>query len=123
MNNNVNKRTSSIARGINTAFWFNKLKAFFTLDILIILSSFGLFCYSSYKSIPEDEMIRRFTISGENYNNVVLNLFTENAQYDFPMREYIYFVGIILIAVIAYQLLNLLGSFPILPESAENSNL
>ncbi|WP_248404034.1 hypothetical protein [Butyrivibrio fibrisolvens] len=40
---NINKRTSSIARGINTAFWFNKLKAFFTVDILIVLVSFGLF--------------------------------------------------------------------------------
>ncbi len=109
--NNVSKRTSSIARGINIAFWFNKLKAFFTVDLLILLVSFGLFVYNGFRTIPEDEAIRRFTISGETYYNAVLNLFTDNAQYSFPMRDYIFFAGIILAAVIAYQILNLLFSF------------
>ncbi len=109
--NNVNKRTSSIARGINIAFWFNKLKAFFTLDLLILLVSFGVFCYNSFQTVPENEAVRSFTISGENYNNVVLNFFTDSSQYSFPMREYIYFTGIILSVAVAYQLLNLLMSF------------
>ena len=109
--NNVNKRTSSIARGINIAFWFNKLKAFFTLDLLILLVSFGMFCYNSFQTVPENEAVRSFTISGDNYNNVVLNFFTDSSQYSFPMREYIYFTGIILSVAVAYQLLNLLMSF------------
>ncbi len=109
--NNAKNRATSIARGINTAFWFNKLKAFFTLDLLILMVSFGLFCYNSYLSVPEDEVIRRFSISGEKLNNVVLNYFTDNSQYNFPMRDYILFIGIILSAAIAYQLLNLLASF------------
>ena len=109
--NNVNKRTSSIARGINIAFWFNKLKAFFTLDLLILLVSFGVFCYNSFQTVPENEAVRSFTISGDNYNNVVLNFFTDSSQYSFPMREYIYFTGIILSVAVAYQLLNLLMSF------------
>ena len=108
--NTVSKRTSSIARRINTAFWFNKLKAFLFLDLLIFWVSFGLFCYKSYLTVPEDETIRRFSLSGENYNNVVLHYFTDNSHYDFQMREYIYFMGIILIAAMAYQLLNLLWS-------------
>ena len=110
MNNNISKRTSSIARGINTAFWFNKLKAFFTLDLLILLVSFGLFGYNSFKTIPEDEYVRSFTISGESYRDVVLNLFTDIGTYSFPMKEYVYFTGVVLTAVIAYQLLNLLFS-------------
>ncbi len=109
--NNVNKRTSSIARGINIAFWFNKLKAFFTLDLLILLVSFGMFCYNSFQTVPENEAVRSFTISGENYNNVVLNFFTDSSKYSFPMREYIYFTGIILSVAVVYQLLNLLMSF------------
>ena len=111
MNNNVSKRTSSIARGINTAFWFNKLKAFFTLDILILLSSFGLFGYNSFLTIPEEEYVRSFTITGKSYTDVVLNLFTDNNLYSFPMHDYVYFTGIVLTVVIAYQLLNLLFSF------------
>ncbi len=109
--NNVSKRTSSIARRINTAFWFNKLKAFFIVDLLIILASFGLFSYNSFQTIPEDEYIRSFSITGDSYTNVVLNFFTDSSSYSFPMREYVYFTGIILIAVITYQLLNLLFSF------------
>jgi signal transduction histidine kinase len=111
MNNNVSNRTSSIARGINTAFWFNKLKAFFTLDLLILMVSFGLFVYNSFQTISEDEIVKSFSITGESYENVVLNLFTDISQYSFPMRDYVYFTGIILIVVIAYQLLNLLMSF------------
>ncbi|MBQ6407748.1 MAG: sensor histidine kinase [Butyrivibrio sp.] len=110
MNNNISKRTSSIARGINTAFWFNKLKAFFTLDLLILLVSLGLFGYKSYQSIPENEIVRSFSITGDNYSNVVLNLFSESSLYSFPMGEYIFFMGIVLIAVVSYQLLNLLFS-------------
>ncbi len=110
MNNNISKRTSSIARGINTAFWFNKLKAFFTLDLLIILVSFGLFGYKSYQSIPENETVRSFSLTGNNYSDVVLNLFSDSSLYSFPMGEYIFFVGIVLIAVVSYQLLNLLFS-------------
>ncbi len=109
--NNVTQRTSSIARGINTAFWFNKLKAFFTLDMLTVLVSSGLFFYSSYQSIPEGEIVRRFSISGESYQNAVLNYFTDSAQYDFPMHDFIFFMGMILTVAIAYQLLNLLFSF------------
>ena len=109
--NNVSKRTSSIARRINTAFWFNKLKAFFIVDLLIILASFGLFSYNSFQTIPEDEYIRSFSMTGDSYTNVVLNFFTDSSSYSFPMREYVYFTGIVLIAVIAYQLLNLLFSF------------
>ncbi|WP_029233186.1 sensor histidine kinase [Butyrivibrio sp. VCB2006] len=109
--NNVSKRTSSIARGINTAFWFNKLKAFFTVDLLIVLASFGLFGYNSFQTLPEGESVRSFSITGDSYKNVVLNFFTDNSSYSFPMREYVYFTGIILIAVAAYQLLNLLFSF------------
>ena len=110
MNNNISKRTSSIARGINTAFWFNKLKAFFTLDLLIILVSFGLFGYRSYQSIPENETVRSFSLTGNNYSDVVLNLFSDSSLYSFPMGEYIFFMGIVLIAVVSYQLLNLLFS-------------
>ena len=109
--NNVSKRTSSIARGINTAFWFNKLKAFFTVDLLILLVSFGLFGYKSFLTVPEDESIRRFSITGDSYTNVVLHYFTDSSQYSFPMGEYVIFIGIILITVAAYQLLNLLFSF------------
>ncbi len=109
--NNITKRTSSIARGINLSFWLNKLSAFFTVDLLILLVSFGLFGYSSFQSVPADEMVRRFSISGESKSDVVLNFITDNSQYSFSMREYIYFIGIILAAVIAYQLLNLLFSF------------
>jgi signal transduction histidine kinase len=109
--NNERNRATSIARGINTAFWFNKLRAFFTLDILILTVSFGLFCYNSYLSVPEDEVIRRFLISGDKISNVVLNYYTDSSEYNFPMRDYILFIGIILAAVIAYQLLNLLASF------------
>ena len=110
MNNNVSKRTSSIARGINTAFWFNKLKAFFTLDLLILLVSFGLFGYNSFKIIPGDEYVRSFSITGESYRDVVLNLFTDINSYSFPMSEYVYFTGIIMTSAVAYQLLNLLFS-------------
>ena len=110
MNNNINKRTSSIARGINTAFWFNKLKAFLTLDLLIVLASFGLFGYKSYQTIPEGEIVRSFSITGESYSNVVLNLITDSSLYNFPMGEYVVFTGIVLISVVAYQLLNLLFS-------------
>ena len=109
--NNVSNRTSSIARGINTAFWFNKLKAFFTVDLLILTVSFGVFGYNSYKSIPKEETVTKFTLSGEGYKNMVLNLFTDAGSYSFPMQQYIQFIGIILAAIIAYQLLNLLGSF------------
>ncbi|MBO4457090.1 MAG: HAMP domain-containing histidine kinase [Butyrivibrio sp.] len=109
--NNVSNRTSSIARGINTAFWFNKLKAFFTVDLLILTVSFGVFGYNSCKSIPEEETVTKFTLSGEGYKNMVLNLFTDAGSYSFPMQQYIQFIGIILAAIIAYQLLNLLGSF------------
>ena len=111
MNNNISKRTSSIARRINTAFWFNKLKAFFTLDVLILASSFGLFSYNSFLTIPKDEYVRRFSITGESYTDVVLNLFTDSSRYSFAMGEYVYFTGIVLTVVIAYQLLNLLFSF------------
>ena len=108
--NNVSKRASSIARGINTAFWFNKLKAFFTVDILIFMASFGLFGYNSFKTIPEEEYVRSFTITGESYRDVVLNLFTDINAYSFPMVDYVNFTGLILTTVIAYQLLNLLFS-------------
>ena len=94
--NNVTKRTSSIARGINTAFWFNKLRAFFTIDFLILFASFGLFCYSSLETIPEKEAVRRFSLTGEDYKSVVLNFFTDSEQYSFPMRDYVFFIGIIL---------------------------
>ena len=110
MNNDISKRTSSIARGINTAFWFNKLKAFFTIDLLILLVSFGLFGYRSFLTIPEDEIVRRFSITGESYQSVVLNFFTDNALYDFPMGDYIFFMGVVLTSAVAYQLLNLLFS-------------
>lgn len=109
--NNISKRTSSIARGINTAFWFNKLKAFFTSDILIVGASFGLFGYNSYQTIPEGEIVRSFAIAGDTYTNAVLNYFTDSSQYTFPMRDHIYLTGVILVAVVAYQLLNLLFSF------------
>ncbi len=109
--NNVSKRTSSIARGINLSFWFNKLKAFFTVDLLIVLVSFGLFGYNSFRTIPSDEPIRSFSITGEDYLSIDLNFFTDSSQYSFPMRDYVYFIGIIMMAVIAYQLLNLLFSF------------
>ena len=109
--NNVSKNTSSIARGINIAFWFNKLKAFFTVDLLILMVSFGLFGYNSFLTIPEDEMVKRFSITGDSYLSVVLNLFTDSTQYSFPMREYVLFIGIIMITVMAYQVLNLLFSF------------
>ncbi|SFC49184.1 sensor histidine kinase [Butyrivibrio sp. YAB3001] len=109
--NNVSKRTSSIARRINTAFWFNKLKAFFTVDLLIVFASFGLFGYNSFQTLPEHESVRSFSITGDSYTNVVLNFFTDSSAYSFPMREYVYFTGIILIAVGGYQLLNLLFSF------------
>ncbi len=109
--NNVSKRTSSIARGINLSFWFNKLKAFFTVDLLIVLVSFGLFGYNSFRTIPSDEPIRSFSITGEDYLSIDLNFFTDSSQYSFPMRDYVYFIGIIMMAVIVYQLLNLLFSF------------
>jgi signal transduction histidine kinase len=109
--NNVSKRTTSIARGINTAFWFNKLKAFFAVDLLIVLASFGLFSYNSLQTIPEDEYVRSFSLTGDSYTNVVFNLFTDIKSYSFPMAEYVYFTGIILTTVVAYQLLNLLFSF------------
>ncbi|MBQ3798429.1 MAG: sensor histidine kinase [Butyrivibrio sp.] len=109
--NNVTKRTSSIARGINTAFWFNKLKAFFTLDLLIILASLGLFGYNSYLTIPESEIIKSFSITGESYKNAVLNYFTDSSQYIFPMGDLIFFLRIILTVTVTYQLLNLLFSF------------
>ena len=108
---NVNKRTSSIARGINASFWFSKLSAFFTVDLLIFLVSLGLFGYRSWKAIPEDEVVRRFSLTGQSYKDVMLNYFTDSSQYSFPMSEYIIFVGIILIAVIAYQWLDLMMSF------------
>ena len=108
---NISKRASSIARGINRAFWFNKLKAFFTVDFLIILVSFGLFCYKCYQSIPTDEYVRRFDITGESFDTIILKYVTDSSQYSFPMREYVYFIGIILAAILAYQFLNLLGSF------------
>ncbi len=109
--NNVSKRTSSIARGINTAFWFNKLKAFFTVDLLIVLASFGLFGYNSFQTLPEGESVRSFSITGDSYTNVVLNFFTDSKGYSFPMTQYVYFTGIILIAVGGYQFLNLIFSF------------
>lgn len=109
--NNISKRTSSIARGISTAFWFNKLKAFFTIDFLIASVSLGLFCYRSFQTIPENEAVRRFSLSGQSYKDVVLNFFTDNSQYSFPMHDYIYFIGIVLTAAVTYQLLNLLLSF------------
>ncbi len=108
--NSVNKRTSSIARRINTAFWFDKLKAFFTLDLLILLSSFGLFAYTCYQTIPKDEIYQSFSLTGEDINTVVLNLFTDKAAHSFPMRDYIFFTGIVLIAVVVYQNLNLFFS-------------
>ncbi len=108
---NINKRTSSIARGINTAFWFNKLKAFFTVDILIVLVSFGLFCYKSYLTIPTDEYVRRFDLTGQSIDRIVLELYTDITLYSFPMGEYIYFIGIIMGVIGVYQVLNLLGSF------------
>ena len=107
---NINKRTSSIARGINTAFWFNKLKAFLFVDILMVVVSFGLFCYKSYQSIPVDEYIRRFDITGQGYDSLVLYFYTDTTKYSFPMSEFVYFMGIILISVGVYQLLSLLGS-------------
>ena len=110
MNNYISKRTSSIARGINASFWFSKLSAFFMLDLLIFWVSFGLFGYSSWKSIPEEEVVMRFSITGQSYKDVVLNLFTDISKYSFPMNQYIIFIGIILAVVIAYQLLNLLFS-------------
>lgn len=108
---NINKRTSSIARGINTAFWFNKLKAFFTVDILIVLVSFGLFCYKSYLTIPTDEYVRRFDLTGQSIDRIVLELYTDITLYSFPMGEYIYFIGIIMGVIGVYQALNLFGSF------------
>ena len=108
---NINKRTSSIARGINTAFWFNKLKAFFTVDILIVLVSFGLFCYKSYLTIPTDEYVRRFDLTGQSIDRIVLELYTDITLYSFPMGEYIYFIGIIMGVIGVYQVLNLFGSF------------
>ena len=108
--NSVNKRTSSIARRINTAFWFDKLKAFFTLDLLILLSSFGLFAYTCYQTIPKNEIYESFSLTGEDINTVVLNLFTDKAAHSFPMRDYIFFTGIVLIAVVVYQNLNLFFS-------------
>ncbi len=109
--NNVSKRTSSIARGINLAFWFNKLKAFFTVDLLILLVSFGLFGYNSFSTIPADEPVKSFSITGDDYLSIDLNFFTDSSKYSFPMREYVLFIGMIMMAVIAYQLLNLLFSF------------
>ena len=88
MNNNINKRASSIARGINRAFWFNKLKAFFAVDVLIIAVSFGLFCYKSFLTIPSDEYVRSFTLTGQSYDNIVLHYFTDTSQYNFPMHEH-----------------------------------
>ena len=108
--NSVNKRTSSIARRINTAFWFDKLKDFFTLDLLILLSSFGFFAYTCYQTIPKEEIYESFSLTGEDINTVVLNLFTDKAAHSFPMRDYIFFTGIILIAVVLYQNLNLFFS-------------
>lgn len=108
---NINKRTSSIARRINSAFWFNKLKAFFTVDILIILVAFGVFCYKSFLTVPSDEYITRFDITGEGYDNLVLMLITDEKKYNFPMQDLVYLIGAVLIAVCAYQLLNLMGSF------------
>ncbi|WP_027216387.1 sensor histidine kinase [Butyrivibrio fibrisolvens] len=108
---NINKRTSSIARGINTAFWFNKLKAFFTVDILIVLVSFGLFCYKSYLTIPTDEYVRRFDLTGQSIDRIILELYTDITLYSFPMGEYIYFIGIIMGVIGVYQVLNLFGSF------------
>ena len=108
---NIIKRTSSIARGINTAFWFNKLKAFFTVDILIVLVSFGLFCYKSYLTIPTDEYVRRFDLTGQSIDRIVLELYTDITLYSFPMGEYIYFIGIIMGVIGVYQVLNLFGSF------------
>jgi signal transduction histidine kinase len=108
---NINKRTSSIARGINTAFWFNKLKAFFTVDILIVLVSFGLFCYKSYLTIPTDEYVRHFDLTGQSIDRIVLELYTDITLYSFPMGEYIYFIGIIMGVIGVYQVLNLFGSF------------
>lgn len=108
---NINKRTSSIARGINTAFWFNKLKAFFTVDILIVLVSFGLFGYKSYLTIPTDEYVRRFDLTGQSIDRIVLELYTDITLYSFPMGEYIYFIGIIMGVIGVYQVLNLFGSF------------
>jgi signal transduction histidine kinase len=77
----------------------------------VILVSFGLFCYHSYQSIPADEYVRRFDISGESYDSLILKLFTDETAYSFPMREYIYFIGITMIVACSYQVLNLLGSF------------
>jgi signal transduction histidine kinase len=111
MNNAVSKRTSSIARGINTAFWFNKLKAFFTVDLLIILTSFGLFGYTSFQTIPLEDPVKSFSITGDSYTNVVLNFVTASSQYSFPMSQYVFFTGTVMAAVVAYQLLNLLFSF------------
>ena len=108
---NINKRTSSIARGINTAFWFNKLKAFFTVDILIVLVSVRLFCYKSYLTIPTDEYVRRFDLTGQSIDRIVLELYTDITLYSFPMGEYIYFIGIIMGVIGVYQVLNLFGSF------------
>lgn len=111
MNNNINKRASSIARGINRAFWFNKLKAFFAVDVLIIAVSFGLFCYKSFLTIPSDEYVRSFTLTGQSYDNIVLHYFTDTSQYNFPMHEHIYFVSVVMGVIGVYQFMNLLGSF------------
>ena len=108
---NISKRASSIARRINTAFWFNKLKAFFTIDVLIVLSSFGLFFYINYKSIPSSENLRSLSLSYVGRDNIILNLLTDKATYSFPMREYAYFLAVILAAVVVYQFLNLIGTF------------
>ncbi|MCR4694965.1 MAG: sensor histidine kinase [Pseudobutyrivibrio sp.] len=107
---NVNKRTSSIAREINSSFFFNKFKSFFNVDLLLVLASFGIFFYRCYKSIPADEFLESIDFRGNDYTNLTLLITTDLSIYDFPMLDYLYSVGTLLFVILLYEIINLLGS-------------
>ncbi|WP_248404033.1 sensor histidine kinase [Butyrivibrio fibrisolvens] len=55
--------------------------------------------------------MRRFDLTGQSIDRIVLELYTDITLYSFPMGEYIYFIGIIMGVIGVYQVLNLFGSF------------
>ncbi len=107
---NISKRTSSIARRINSAFWLSKFKSMLFLDILLCGSVAGMIIFKCLDQIPLVDSPFDMYLKGKTYETLMLVISSTGKEYSFEMAPYLDCVAIPAIVVVSYQILDLFKS-------------
>ncbi len=118
--NKAKQKTSSIARKINSDFFFRSLAAIGLLDFIVIIIAIGFFFINCHKQLPDsifEDKERWLSISGaadvdfdvdtrDGREEVIYSVKLEDGEvYEFYVREYIEIVNPVIFALLIGELI------------------